>query len=192
MIKLLKLADIPEDFNLLPKQELQVESASLGKPIIIEDKIREYLRTFSYPLYFFDYETFASIVPYFDGLKPYQQVPFQYSLHLIDSPGAEPQHFEYLHRNNSNPAESLSKMLQSQIGKNGSVVTWNMGFEKSCNSLLGRLSPEYNDFFEQLNYRIVDLMLPFSKCWYVDKDFYGSASIKSVLPVLAPNYLIKP
>ena len=185
--QIIKIADIPEDIDLLPKQELQVESARLGGPIISKEKIKEYLNTFSYPLYFLDYETFASIVPYFDGLKPYQQVPFQYSLHVIDSPGAELRHMDYLHRENTNPVEELSKTLQSQVGTTGTVVTWNMSFEKSCNILLGRLVPEYSDFYEQFNERIVDLMLPFSRCWYVDKGFYGSASIKHVLPVLVPE-----
>ena len=66
-----------------------------------------------------------------------------------------------------------------------------MSFEKSCNSLLGSLLPDYKDFYEGLNNRIVDLMIPFSNCWYVDKDFCGSASIKHVLPVLVPELSYK-
>ena len=185
------LTDIPGDFSLKPKQQMQLEAAKLNKPIIQPDKIKAYLDSFEYPLYFFDYETLASIIPYFDGLKPYQQVPFQYSLHILDSPGSELRHVEYLHRDNTNPAEPLSKTLKSQIGDTGSVITWNMNFEKACNKVLGELVPEYADFYEALNSRIVDLMIPFSKGWYVDKDFYGSASIKNVLPVLVPELSYK-
>jgi hypothetical protein len=62
-----------------------------------------------------------------------------------------------------------------------------MSFEKNCNTLLGTLLPEHAEFYEKLNDRIVDLMVPFSQNWYVDSDFYGSASIKKVLPVLVPS-----
>ncbi len=182
-----KLIDIPDSFKLTPKQALQVQATKLGRPIVNYNKIKKFLDSFIYPLYFFDYETLASIVPYFDGMKPYKQYPFQYSLHVLDSPLTELRHLDYLQRENSNPAEPLSKTLRSQIGDSGSIITWNMGFEKSCNTLIGSLLPEYTDFYEKLNERIVDLMIPFSSGWYADKGFCCSASIKQVLPVLAPE-----
>jgi hypothetical protein len=184
------LKEIPLDFVLKPKQSLQVQAAIHGVGIDAE-KIREYLARFTYPLYFLDYETMGSLVPPYDGMKPYQQLPFQYSLHILDSPDSELRHEEFLHRDNTNPAKSISEALISHIGDKGTVITWNMSFEKSCNSLLGELLPEHADFFESLNCRIVDLMTPFSSNWYIDADFYGSASIKKVLPVLVPELSYK-
>lgn len=184
---LTRLKDIPANFDLKPKQRLQVEAIRQGHPTIHSDKIKEFLGSFTYPLYFFDYETLSSLVPYFDGLKPYQQLPFQYSLHILDAPDAELRHEEFLHRDSTNPAEPLTKALLSQIGETGTIITWNMGFEKSCNSLIGSLLPEHAEFYDKLNNRIVDLMTPFSSNWYVDADFCGSASIKKVLPVLVPE-----
>ena len=186
-----KLIDIPTNFKLNPKQQLQISATKLGEPIIEKLKIKEFLDSLEYPLYFFDYETLASIVPYFDGMKPYKQYPFQYSLHILDSPEAELRHEEFLQRDNANPLEPLSKTLKSQIGDSGSVITWNMSFEKSCNTVIGTMLPEYTDFYEKLNDRIVDLMIPFSRSWYADKDFKGSASIKNVLPVLVPELSYK-
>ncbi len=181
------LKDIPADLDLKPKQRLQVEALRQGKPTIQKDKIKEFLDKFSYPLYFYDYETLGSLVPYFDGLKPYQQLPFQYSVHILDSSDADLRHEEFLHRESTNPAEQLSKALRSHIGDEGTVLAWNMSFEKTCNTLLGSLLPEYTDFYNNLNDRIIDLMIPFSSNWYVDADFCGSASIKKVLPVLIPT-----
>jgi len=186
-----KIIDIPENFELSKKQELQIQTTKQNKVFIDKDRIKNFLNSVQYPIYFLDYETLMSIVPYFDGLKPYQQVPFQYSLHILDSPQAELRHLEYLHRENSNPAEPLSKTLKSQLGTSGSIFTWNMSFEKNCNDLLGKLVPKYQKFYEQLNLRILDLMIPFSKSWYVDKNFLGSASIKRVLPVLVPELSYK-
>jgi hypothetical protein len=181
------IKDIPQDFVLKPKQRLQVEALRQGQPTIHVDKIKTYLESFTFPFYFYDYETLGSLVPYFDGLKPYQQLPFQYSVHILDSPDAELRHEEFLHRDSSNPAESLTKSLMSHIGNKGTVIAWNMSFEKSCNTLLGSLLPEYAEFYSNLNNRTVDLMVPFSQNWYIDADFCGSASIKKVLPVLVPT-----
>ncbi len=185
------LIDIPSEFPLSDKQRLQVQATRENKLLLELEKIKEFLGTFTYPLYFLDYETLGSIVPYFDGMRSYQQLPFQYSLDVLDSPDSELKHFEYLHRENSNPAEAISKMLKSQIGTSGSIVTWNASFEKGCNTLLGTLLPEYKQFYEEVNNRIVDLMIPFFNSWYVRKDFCGSASIKAVLPVLAPELSYK-
>ncbi len=186
-----KLLDIPNDFELKPKQILQLEAAKLDKPIIHSEPIKQFLDGLQYPLYFLDYETMGAVVPFFDGHQPYKQYPFQYSLHILDSPEAELRHAEYLHTENSNPIEALSKQLRHDIGENGSVITWNMGFEKGCNDLMATLLPEYAEFYQNLNERIVDLGMPFAKGWYTHKDFRTSWSIKNILPVLVPELSYK-
>ena len=182
-----KIADIPDDFKLSPKQHKQATATKLNQQLITHEPIQGLLKSFEYPLYFLDYETLAGIVPPFEGMRPYQQVPFQYSLHILDSPDSELRHEEYLHREGTNPCKDVAEALRSHIGDKGTVLAWNMGFEKSCNKTLAEEVPELKDFLLNLNDRMNDLMLPFSKLWYVDKDFYGSASIKKVLPVLVPT-----
>lgn len=186
-----KLIDIPGDFKLDSKQLRQVQATKADQILIDKLKIKEFLSGLKYPLYFLDYETLSSVVPYFDGLGPYKQLPFQYSLHKLDAPGAQLEHFEYLHTTNSNPVQPLTQMLKSQIGNSGSVLVWFEGFEKSCNELMGTIEPELEEFYLKLNERVVDLMTPFSAGHYTHKDFFGSASIKVVLPVLIPELSYK-
>lgn len=185
------IADIPEDFSLSDKQRSQVDATKCDNVFIDKEKIKAFLDGLQYPLYFLDYETLSSVVPYFDGLGPYKQLPFQYSLHILDKPNGTVQHKEYLHSSNTNPVEPLSEQLKSEIGKSGTVLVWFEGFEKSCNELMGLVSPKYAKFYKDLNDRVVDLMIPFSTCSYVHKDFFGSASIKKVLPVLIPELSYK-
>ncbi len=182
----LSIKDIPDDVNLTVKQHHQVQATKTGERIINKLEIQEFLKTFKFPLYFLDYETLAGTMPAFDGVRPYQQVPFQYSLHILAFPDAELKHQEYLHLDNTLPVEHLLKKLKKDIGSKGSIVVWNQSFEKSCNVAMGEFEPKYAKFLAAVNDRIVDLMIPFSEGWYVDKDFFGSASIKSVLPVLVP------
>lgn len=131
------------------------------------------------------------LVPYFDGQRPYQQVPFQYSLHIIREPGGEVEHTEYLHRDNSNPAPQVAEHLVSDLGETGSIITWNMMFETGVNKELARMHPEYAEQILAINERVVDLMMPFKSKWYDDPRFEGSASIKKVLPVLVPELSYK-
>ena len=161
------------------------------EPTINKPAIKQFLDELKYPLYFLDYETMSSLIPYFDGHKPYQQVPFQYSLHILESPDAELIQKEYLHRDNSDPSRPLTEQLIKDIGTEGSVIVWFEGFEKSRNSELGEMLPEYKDVMEAINGRVVDLMIPFQKKWYDDPRFNGSASIKQVLPVVCPHLSYK-
>lgn len=161
------------------------------KPTVDLVAIQKFLDSLQYPLYFLDYETMSGLVPYFDGHRPYQQIPFQYSLHIITEPGAAPGHKEYLHRENSDPSRPLLEQLCKDISTSGSVIVWYEGFEKSRNVEMGELIPEYKEAMEALNGRVVDLMVPFKKKWYDDPRFEGSASIKKVLPVVCPELSYK-
>ncbi len=185
------IADIPDNFALKPKQKRQVEATKQASPIVNIAKIKKFINSLQYPLYFLDYETLSSIVPPFDGLKPFDQLPFQYSLHIIQEPGGDLLHKEFLHTLATNPVPELLQQLQADIGESGTVLVWWEGFEKSCNELMGKLMPEHLTFLEDVNSRVIDLMKPFSEGYYIDRDFMGSASIKNVLPVIAPELSYK-
>ena len=161
------------------------------EPDIDKGAIKQFLSELEYPLYFLDYETMSGLIHYFDGHRPYQQVPFQYSLHILESPDVELTQKEYLHRDNSDPSRPLTEQLLKDIGDRGSVIVWFEGFEKARNSELGDMLPEYKEAMESINSRVVDLMIPFKLKWYNDPRFNGSASIKQVLPVLCPHLSYK-
>lgn len=161
------------------------------QPTIDKEAIKQFLSDLEYPLYFLDYETMSGLIPYFDGHRPYQQVPFQYSLHILESTDAELTQKEYLHRDNSDPSRPLTEQLLKDIGDKGSVIVWFEGFEKARNSELGDMLPEYKQAMEAINSRVIDLMIPFKLKWYDDPRFNGSASIKQVLPVVCPHLSYK-
>lgn len=179
-----KKAWLPIYENIVGTVEKQLQIGI--EPIIDKPKIAEFLQQLEYPLYFLDYETMSGLIPYFDGHRPYQQVPFQYSLHVLEAPDAELTHKEYLHRENSDPSKPLTEQLIQDIGDKGSVIVWYEDFEKGRNKELGEMLPEYKTAMDAINERVIDLMVPFKQKWYDDQRFNGSASIKNVLPVLCP------
>lgn len=183
--------EMTEDQALREKQVIQIRTTKTNQRVIEKDKIKAFLNTFTYPLYFFDYETLSGAVPMFDGMSPYKDYPFQYSLHVIEHEGASVAHFEYLHAEASNPMPGLLAQMKKDLGSKGTILTWNMGYEKGCNDRMASVYPEYAEFLSEVNERIADLMTPFAKMCFFDKEFMGSASVKKVLPVLCPELSYK-
>ncbi len=184
--------DVPEDIKLSIGQKNQVLVAKSKEPIINKPAIQELLSELEFPLYFLDYETVSSALPMFNGCTPFQQIPFQYSLHVLREPNGELEHYEYLGRDCVNPPmPELLESLKRHIGDTGSVIVWYKVFETGRNAEMGKAYPEYADFLEGVNNRVFDLMDIFSKQHYVHHDFKGSSSIKYVLPVLVPEFSYK-
>lgn len=179
--------EILDDFELSIPQSNQALVYKRQNQIINIDDIREELKSLDFPLYFFDYETYPSAIPLFDGYKPYQHIPFQFSLHVLNDPDGELTHYEYLHEEQTDPSLSIISELQKTIGPKGAIIVWRKSFEKGRNSDLAKLHPDYADFLNDLNSRIYDLEDVFTKQLHVDYRFKGKTSIKKVLPVLVPS-----
>lgn len=190
---IMRMQDIPPEIlsTLVPSQQMQIATIKTKEPRIDADAIATFMATMQYPLYFLDYETAADAVPLYDGTKPYQQVTMQYSLHILDAPGAELRHTEFLWRDQTNPMPALIDQLKKDIDSVGSVVVWYKNFECGRHSEMAEMYPEHAEFLLDLNRRVVDLIDPFKQQLYVDYRFGGSASIKNVLPVLAPDLSYK-
>ncbi len=205
-LNIFHIHEVPEDMELSLVQRNQVNTHILDEIITNKGKIAEELENLVYPLYFIDYETFPSAIPMFDGFSPYQQIPFQYALYVLESPGAELKDFKFLHDKNSDPSREFAESMQKHIGEVGSIIVWSKKFECTINKQLAlRLGNRPNTssgelvepsewigpFIESVNNRTYDLMDIFTKQHFVHKDFHGSTSIKKVLPVLAPELSYK-
>lgn len=188
----LEIGQVPVDAQLAKsiKKYNQVQVHKAQEPIIDVEAIREELGKLEYPLYFLDYETFPTPIPPYSGYRPYQHIVFQYSLHVVHAPDAEPQHFGDLILG-GDPAEKIAEQLKAHIGPKGTVISWFKTFENSRNRELARLLPQYAEFFESLVARTYDLMDIVEKQHYVHPGFHGKASIKKVLPVLVPSLSYK-
>ncbi|MCK4715145.1 MAG: DUF2779 domain-containing protein, partial [Candidatus Aenigmarchaeota archaeon] len=102
-------ADIPPGFALSPTQQRYVDAVKKGKPIVDKKELRAFLEKLHYPISFFDLETFGPAVPRYEGTRPYQFLPFQYSLHIKSKPDGKLEHKEFLHQEDSDPSEALAR-----------------------------------------------------------------------------------
>jgi len=171
------------DVDMYGKEETRVDTvAHIHKKTKLEEGLLLHLDELKYPLFYLDYETFMPAIPVFDNSKPYNQIPFQFSLHIQNEPNGEVVHHEFLHRDKTDPREAFTKKLVELCKGDGSVIVYNQTFEKSRNKDLAEIFPQYADDLMNINDRMWDLMTPFSKRWIYNSKQESSASIKNVLP----------
>lgn len=149
--------------------------------------IRDFLDTLSYPIYFLDFETTQAVIPEFEGTKPYQQIPFQYSLHYIEYEGGPLLHKEFLAESGTDPRRAIAECLCEDIPMNVCVTAYNKAFECSRIKELAATFPDLSDHLMNIGSNIKDLLVPFQSGYYYTRAMGGSFSIKSVLPALFPD-----
>lgn len=184
---IIRLDDVPDDFPLNKSNKLQLDVFKSGKPLIDRNAVNNFISDLNYPLYFMDFETFQPAVPLFDNSKPYQQIPFQYSIFLKKNKNSEAEHFEFLAEPGEDPRKKFIENLLKVTKGKGDVLVYNKTFEVTRLNEIARDFPEYADEIEKLISRIKDLMIPFQKKYYYAPEMKGSYSIKAVLPALVPE-----
>jgi len=176
--------EIPEDTKLTDRQGIQKKCEDSGEIHIDKKNIKRFLDGLKYPLYYLDFETFSTAVPMFDGSKTYQNIPFQYSLHVVEKEGAKPKHFEYLYSGKGDPRKDFISNLVKVMGQTGSVIVYNESFEIGRLKELSLEFPQHSKDIINIIGRVVDLLTPFRNFHYYNPKQKGSASIKKVLPAL--------
>lgn len=185
------LHEVPDEMKLSEPQRNQIATFMLNRPFINGGEIEKELKNLQYPLYFIDYETFPAAIPMCDGFSPYQQIPFQYSLFVVEKPGAELKHFEFLHDVASDPSEAFVESLRAHLGRVGHIIVWSKQFECGINKQIAKRIPAAAQFIDEVNGRVYDLRDIFTKQYYVHKNFMGSTSLKRISPVMAPELSYK-
>lgn len=169
------------------KQQMQIHCALNDYIYINKVEIANFLSTITYPLYFLDFETMQPVIPEFQGTHPYQQIPFQYSLHYIEQEGGKLKHKEFLGESGEDPRRTLAEQLCADIPLDVCTTAYNKAFECTRLTELADTFPDLAQHLLNIRDHIVDLLVPFQSGWYYVPAMGGSSSIKSVLPALFPN-----
>jgi hypothetical protein len=182
---IMKITDIPDNFPLSANQIRQVRMTKEKGIEVHKEFLAKELEQIEFPIWFLDYETVQLAIPKFEGMRPWQQMAMQYSLHKLDDKG-NLTHFSFLHTKTDFPFPHLLKHLKADIGETGTVMSWNSSFEKERNKDMAEAMPDYKEFLMNINRRVYDPMKIF-KSIYTDYRFKGGTSLKTVLPVLVPD-----
>jgi len=177
--------DIPENYPLTGRLRRACATVQMGEPWY-SPEIGEEFGRLKYPLYFADFETLNPAVPRFAGMRPYDQIPFQWSVHLQRQPGAVPEHVEFLATDSTDPRTAFISGLCDALGDRGSIVVYHEQFESQRLSDLAMWLPEFSGRIKKIQRRLWDL-LPIIRQHVYHPAFGGSYSLKSVLPALVPE-----
>lgn len=178
------IRDIPVDM-LNSETHLKVRRVTIDGQAELDETACVILRELDYPRYFLDFETINFAVPIWQGTRPSQQHPFQWSCHIQQEDGATI-HEEFLDVSAEDPRRRFAESLIAACGTAGPVIVYNQSFEKG---IIRSLASAYHDLSDQLlaiNARVFDL-LPVMKKYYYHPDMRGSWSIKNVLSCLLPE-----
>ena len=177
--------EIPKDYPLTKLQKIQVKTEKTGETYVDKKAINEFINRLKYPLYFLDFETFSSPIPLIDGSSPYQTIPFQFSLHVIEKDLAEdPKHYSWIWDAEGDPRLELLERLQSLLGNKGSILAYHSPFEMMILKQAVKAFPKYQKWLGKILERFVDLLQPFRAFSIYHPAQKGSCSLKDVLPAL--------
>ena len=183
---IIKMGDVPNSFKLNDKQKIQKILVSKSEKHIDRTQIKNFLNNLKYPLYYLDFETINTAIPKFDNSKPYQQIPFQFSLHIQENPEGKLKHIVFLANGTNDPRPKFFQALKDNLGNVGDILVYNQKFEKMVLSEGAESFPEFLEWNDKnILPRIKDLMEVFDKFYYYDSKQKGSVSIKYVLPLLS-------
>ena len=179
------IRDIPSGFPLTEVQQRAFQCAVSGKPWFSKE-LKKRLKTLKFPLHFMDFETFGPAIPRFGGMRPFDPIPFQWSVHVQRGPGNELEHLGYLAEDADDPRLAFLKTLVGVLGDTGDIVVYNQSFESGVlNSLATRFS-EYKTAVKSFQERLWDL-LPVIRSHTYHMNYQGSFSLKDVLPAWVPE-----
>jgi hypothetical protein len=175
--------DLPED-RVGGADALRVWRAARSGQPELNGVARAELAALPWPRFYLDFETIGGAIPRWPGIRPYQQVPFQWSLHVESTPGSL-RHEEFLDLTGEMPARVVARALLAAIGTQGPVLTYT-GYERQCIGTLAALCPDLGEALTALGGRLVDLH-PLARRSYYHPAMKGSWSIKALLPTIAPE-----
>lgn len=174
------------DNGLLNQDQQRIKDATIsGRPYFDQSAAAAELEQYSFPLYFLDFETIQCAVPRWAGTKPYQQIPFQFSLHRLDSSSAW-EHREFLDLSGNDPTRDFAEKLVEDCGSEGAIFVYNAGFESARIKELSERFEDLSSALLSLNERMVDLH-PIAKRNFYHPSQHGSWSIKYLLPAICPD-----
>lgn len=178
------LRQIPD--ALLNERQMRVKRSTLtGMAYFDAEQAAAELSAHKLPACFLDFETILFAVPVWKGTRPYQQIPFQFSVHTL-SRGGRLGHASFLDLSGNDPAKALTEALIAALGERGPVFVYNERFEKGRISELAERFPRMRRALLAINERIVDLM-KVAEAYYYHPSQQGSWSIKKVLPAAVPD-----
>jgi predicted RecB family nuclease len=180
-----RISEIPFGFPLTPTQRLVSVVHRRGRPHVSSD-LPDALDGAGPPAFYLDVETINPGVPLYAGTRPYQVIPFQWSLHHVGTDG-KVSHQKFLADGSEDPRSDFVTSLLGAVGEAPDPILVYSPYEKRILGELSTLLPERAKELDALRQRLIDL-LPIVRANVYHSAFLGSFSLKRVAPALVPGF----
>ena len=177
------ITDVPVERLVHRRQQIQQKALREGVPHVDIEALRVFLDRLVPPIGYLDFEATSTAVPVFDHVRPWEHIPYLYSLHVEHS-GEHVEHSSFIMRPGMDDREALVARLVSEASACGSIVVYSAGFERGILGRLAEAVPAHRDALILLVDQIVDLLEPFNEFSFYHHEQKGKVSLKTVLPVL--------
>ena len=177
------LRDVPADRLIEPLHQ-RIQQATIHQKPFLDTAAAKELEPLGWPRYYLDFETIAFSVPIWAATRPFQQLPFQWSLHIEHADGGL-EHREFLDVSGAPPMQAAMEDLIRDAGASGPIFVYS-GFEKTVLNNMAKQFPHLGKALLAIVGRIYDL-LPLTREHYYHSEMMGSWSIKKVLPTIASD-----
>jgi predicted RecB family nuclease len=176
--------DLPASLPLNAAAARQRRAVQEGR-IVVEPGLGRALRAFAPPLALLDFETVGPAIPVWEGCHPYDQVPAQFSCHVLDA-GGRVTHHAWVAEGSGDPRPEMARRVVEACRPARAVAAYYADFERRCLETLKRGAPDLERELADVQNRLVDLH-PVVRDLVYHPQFHGSFSLKSVLPALVPE-----
>ncbi|MCW3083064.1 MAG: hypothetical protein JWP12_430 [Bacteroidetes bacterium] len=181
------ITEIPEENALDKFANIHIRAVKNKSVITDQPALKKFLEKAEYPLFFMDFETFMPAIPLYNDTKPYQHIPFQYSIHYKKSKEAPLEHFEFLAEQGMDPRKAFLLSILEHTKTEGAILVYDALMERNVLNGLKKDFPEYKNEIDARLERFLDLIIPFQERSYYHPAMKNSVSIKNVLPALVPD-----
>lgn len=179
------IRDLPDDVKLGAIAGRQRRALREGHRVVERETLLSAMKTLAYPVAHIDFETIQPAIPVWDGCRPYDQVPVQFSCHLVNADHTE-KHAEWLFDGRGDPRRGMAEAILEACKSAATVTAYSAQFERGCIEVVAAACPDRAALLKGIGDNLVDLQ-PIVRENVYDEKFGGSFSIKKVVPALVPD-----
>jgi len=178
---IISIKDIDDEAILTRKQAIQKECTVTGTSYSDQAELGRFLANVTYPACYLEIKTIRSAIPIYDGTRPYQPIPFQFSVHSVSQPGSSPVHHSFLADGNSDPRPQFAEKLSQSLGHDGSIIVCDSRSKARILEELASAFPRYQKWVGSITGRLIDLLSPFENFFYYHASQKNEVSLESVI-----------
>jgi len=177
---IIKINDITDFKGITESLQQQILSFQQQSRIIDYKKINDFLNEVKYPLAFFDIELYTPAIPFFKNTKPYQQLPFLFSIHVLSTSESSLTHDYFYALPGEDPRTSFVESCINKLKNIETIIVFDDNLERTIINALIKQFPNHQKDLELIRAKLLDISSIFTRLYYFDPSSIGTFTLKNL------------